>query len=121
MAIAVAQVPTPRADRYLAQLCDHLGAMKRGLLGRLHRRPDHGSGHRYTPAVRAIDRAGDQARIEFDWGTCTLTASPDRLTVRVHADEPEALVRGQGLIARRIEAIGRREHLVVVWEPSAAG
>lgn len=117
---AVARVETPRADRYLAQMCDHLGNMRSGFLGRIHRRPDHG-GHGSAPVVRSVERGDDRGRIEFDWGSCVLSASPDGLTVQVQADDLDALRRGQQLIGQRIETIGRREHLTVDWEPPATG
>jgi len=120
MTIVAAQVRTPRADRYLAQLSDHLGNMRSGFLDRLHRRPHHGSAHGST-VVLGVERGEDRARIEFDWGSCVLTASADGLTVQVQADDLAALTRGQDLIGHRLQTIGRREGLTVEWGPPAAG
>jgi hypothetical protein len=67
MPASLARIATPRAGRYLAQLCDHLG--------HLPHTPRHhgpGSGHNGPPDVLNIQLADDQAVITFAWGTCTL-------------------------------------------------
>ena len=106
------QVETNRGARYLAQLCDHLDHMRRGTRDR--HRGGHG-GHGGRPEVRSVERADDHAEIEFDWGRLELNATTDALAVRASAEDEEALARGQALIGRRIETIGRREHLTVTW------
>ena len=99
MPTAEAQLPTSRADRYVAQLCDHLGHMQEDVGAHAHGGGTHGP----PPAVRGIHRDDSHARIEFDWGRCVLTASSDLLTVRVEAEDAPALAVGQELLARRIE------------------
>jgi hypothetical protein len=109
-----ARVPTRRADRYLAQLCDHLGHLQQDQPSG-HRGGGHGHG---GPAVvHGVDRAEGQARIEFDWGGCVLTATPRELVVEVRAESAAELARGQELLERRIVTIGRREELEVAWTP----
>jgi hypothetical protein len=71
---------TSRADRYLAQLCEHLEHMRRGA------GPDHQpGGHAGQPDVQRVQRAQDNSVIVFDWGTITLRASPDALAVQIEA------------------------------------
>jgi hypothetical protein len=45
-----------------------------------------------------------------------LSASADMLTVRAEAADEENLERLQTLLARRLETIGRRDQLTVVWQ-----
>jgi hypothetical protein len=132
MPITEARVPTTRADRYLAQLCEHLGRMQHEggpgagpadgptagpPAGQAGPSAGQGAGHGGPPPVRDVDRADDHARIEFDWGSFEFTASPDDLTLRVSADDPQAMARGQEMLQRRIETIGRRDQLTVTWQP----
>lgn len=53
--------------------------------------------------------------IVFDWGTCTLSASNDALTIHAEAGDENALDRARALIGHRIETIGRRDDLRVSW------
>ncbi|MBO0844084.1 MAG: DUF2218 domain-containing protein [Nocardioides sp.] len=120
---SVAQVRTSRADRYLGQLCDHLGHMQHDSQGRepgRHESRGHGPGgsHGSRSAVRGVERTGNHAEIDFDWGQCVLTASTDVLTIRVHAEDESALALGQELLTRRIATIGRRDQLTVTWQPT---
>lgn len=133
MPSAEAHIPTPRADRYLHQLCDHLDHMSPGErpttsrsgtghgAGRGADDTSHGAGHGSPghdgpPRVLRVHRAENRAHIEFDWGTCDLTATANDLTVRVSADHLETLARGQQLLQQRIETIGRRDQLAVTWD-----
>jgi hypothetical protein len=86
MPTAEARIETARADRYFAQLCDHLGQMRHGGLTAHHR-----SGHGGPPDVQRVEQAGDSAVIVFDWGQCTLHASANALTVRAEATGDAAL------------------------------
>jgi len=113
MPTAEARVETARAERYLAQLCDHLGHMRHGGLATHH----HATGHGGPPDVQRVEHAGDRAVIVFNWGQCTLHASANALIIRAEATDDAALTRAQALIGRRIETIGRREHLTVTWLP----
>ena len=141
MPTARAHVPTQRAHSYLEQLSDHLSHMShsptrhgpRASLGHDARTGPSSrgqSGHDRTtgrdgghaehggpPAVHNIDRSDDHARIEFDWGRCDLTAGAAELVVDVHAADRTLLARGQELLQRRIETIGRRDELTIIWQP----
>jgi hypothetical protein len=111
MPTAQAGIDTDRADRYLAQLCNHLGNMRGGsITGHLH----PGSRHQ-QPAVQRVERTGRRGELVFDWGTCTLMALDDALIVTAQAADPDALERAQAMIGHRIETIGHREDLTVTW------
>ena len=112
MPIAEARIPTTRAERYLAQLCDHLGHMRHGPnAARPHRVGRHG-----TAAVQQVEHGDRYGQIVFDWGTCTLQALDDALIVRADAATDNDLKRAQAMIGHRVETIGRREHLTVIWQ-----
>ena len=151
-----ARVQTPRAERYLNQLTDHLGRLQHG--STRHGQPldpergaengtaqghapansaegghggghvggrhvgggEVGGGHAGPPVVRHVERSRGHARIDFDWGTLVLTATAAELVLHVHTDDAQALVRGEELIERRVETIGRREHLTLTWHPTTA-
>ena len=143
MPTAEARVPTPRAERYLAQLVDHLGQLSHGPPdtsgptshgqdaqpgghggygdGARDRKHSHDGAadpaHGGPPEVRHIEQSGSHARIEFDWGQLLLSTTAAELIVHVQAGDAEALARGQALIARRIATIGRRDGLTVAWQP----
>jgi hypothetical protein len=133
-----ARVQTPRAERYLAQLADHLTQVgQHGQHGVRHRHEqqeqehgrqgqgsaagDVGAGaHDGPPAVRHVERTDRHARIDFDWGGLVLTATASELILLVEADDPHALARGQELIEHRVHTIGRREQLTVAWQAAEA-
>lgn len=123
-----ARVQTPRAERYLAQLVEHLTKLGHHAHGpEQHSQQGHGQyapeggpggqGHAGPPVVRHVERTDRDARIEFDWGRFVLTATTTELVLEVHADNRHALARGQELIAHRVETIGRRDELTVSWHP----
>jgi hypothetical protein len=111
MPASLARIDTPRAGRYLSQLCEHLGHM-------LQRPGRHGagSGHDGPPPVLDIDRTDDQAVITFAWGSCTLRATDSALLVRVEATDDAALGQAEALLAHRIQTIGHRELLTITWQ-----
>lgn len=131
MPTAKARVQTSRADRYLAQLVDHLTQVGQHGAGQhnQHRHGQHtphgdpggpdgpgGQGHAGPPVVRHVERTDGHARIEFDWGLLALTATASELILEVRADDPAALARGQDLIKHRVETIGHRDRLTVTWQ-----
>jgi hypothetical protein len=111
MPASLARIDTARADRYLAQICDHLGHLPHA-----SRHDGQGSGHNGPPQILNIDRTDDQAVITFPWGTCTLQATAGTLLVRVEARDDTALGQAEALIAQRIHTIGSRDHLSVDWQ-----
>jgi hypothetical protein len=110
MPTADAQIPTERASRYIDQLCRHLGQMSR----MRHQIP---TGHRgqAPPPVQQVEWSETSGTISFSHGTCTLQATSTALTLRVDADDEDDLRRLQDGITRRLETIGRRDHLTVEW------
>ena len=108
-----AQVPTDRASRYLTQLCRHLGQMSR-----MRHQPSTHQDGQAPPAVQHVDWTDTSGTIRFPQGTCTLSATADTLTVRIDADDEDALRRLQDGIGRRLDTIGRRDQLTVHWQQS---
>ncbi len=107
-----ARVATERAARYLAQLGRHADRMGRSALaGRLTRA--HGGGT--PPAVRHAEASGSRGTIDLGWGRCLLEATEDTLVLRAEAEDEEQLRRVQDGVAARLETIGRRDRLTVVW------
>src|SRR5262249_5851565 len=54
----------------------------------------------------------------FDpWGRCTLSADDNTLVLRVEAADLDRLRRIQEVIARDLERFGRRDQLIVRWQP----
>jgi hypothetical protein len=112
-----ARVATSRAGRYLAQLCGHLSRMG----GMRHRPPTrhvggqtHDGGHR-PPQVEHVDYSDTYGTVRFAGGLCTLHATSDTLTLRIDADDEDALRRIQNGVSARLEKIGRRDQLTVTW------
>jgi hypothetical protein len=117
MPTAEAHLATDRASRYLVQLCRHLGQMNR-----MSHRPlgGHGEG-RTMPAVQHVEFTDTHGTVRFADGRWTLHATADTLTLRVDADDEEALRRLQDGIAERIEKIGRRDGLQTHWRRVGTG
>lgn len=113
MLSAEARIPTDRAERYLEQLCSHLGAM-----GHMRHVPAGGHGRAGMPRVENIEQNGSRAAIRFADGSWNLQAHEDAL-LRVEAEEAAALERLKGAIAARIAKIGRRDGLAVIWSSAA--
>ena len=110
MPAAEARIPTDRAERYLEQLCSHLGAM-----AHMRHMPAGGHGGAAVPRVEHIERTETHAVIGFAEGSWNLQASPDALTLRVEAEDAAALEKLKTAIAARIAKIGRRDGLQVDW------
>jgi hypothetical protein len=55
-------------------------------------------------------------------GQCTIDADDEVLTVRINADDEQALQRIQDVIGRDLARHGRRESLTVTWRrPETTG
>ena len=109
MPAAQSRVSTDRASRYLGQLCEHLN-----LVGHKSRRHG-GAGSGRGPDVQRVEWIDGRGVIEFPFGTCELTAAKDGLTIRLTADDADALQHLQDMFKARLETIGRRDALVVDW------
>lgn len=120
MLTAQAQVPTDRASRYLVQLCRHTTHMhgeRPGSARVRHRPPAYPAGDgQMRPEVQHVDYSDTCGTIRFTQGLCTLWATADTLTLRVDATDEATLHRLQDGITRRLEMIGRRDHLTVGWQ-----
>ncbi|HEX6447938.1 MAG TPA: DUF2218 domain-containing protein [Trebonia sp.] len=114
MMSAEGSVLTGRADRYLDQLCRHLGQMRQ----KRHRMMDRHAG---MPEVRGVEHAGSRGEVRFADGAWTLTATPEALLLRVDAVDEQALRRLRDGITGRVEKIGRRDRLTVTWQSGEAG
>jgi hypothetical protein len=101
MLIAEATVETERSSRYLVQLCQHVSKV-----GRAHAQMQAG-----------VEWSEDRGLIDFDWGRCTLSATPGVLTLRAEAPDQDSLQLIEHRVADRLERIGRRDHLTVAWTP----
>jgi multisubunit Na+/H+ antiporter MnhF subunit len=109
MPIAEAHIVTPRAERFLTQLCRHAEAMG-GKARHLH-----GGDGQARPEVVKVEYAGNEGKITFSGGDCTLRSTSDTLTVQVEADDADRLARLQGILTADLERFGRREDLKVSW------
>ncbi|MGW0964766.1 DUF2218 domain-containing protein [Streptomyces sp. NPDC002516] len=117
MPTAVTRLATDRASRYLVQLCSHLRQMPH----LSHRTPGGGHGEGGTrPEVRQVEFTDTHGTVRFSEGLWTLEATADALTLRVDAEDEDALRRLQDGIAARIEKIGRRGGLRVQWRQAGA-
>jgi hypothetical protein len=115
MPVAEAHIRTPRAERFLIQLCRHADAMS-GKARHLH-----GAAGEVRPDVVEVEYADNQGTIRFSWGDCALRSTSDLLTVRVDAGDEDQLSRLQDILTADLERFGRRDNLKVSWQaPSAA-
>lgn len=98
-AVGRADVATPNAARYGAQLCKHF--------------------HHKLPDTEWSETTG---RIVFPTGECRLSAATDTLTITVAAGDAEALATLEDVVARHLVRFAFREDLEVAWrrEPAAA-
>lgn len=97
---SLARVPTPKAERYLVQLCKHFA----------HRVP-----------AEYDDNSGV---IAFDFGRCQMAATPEILALVAEAADPAALAQVQDVIGRHLERFAFRDGLTVSWtapEPMTTG
>jgi hypothetical protein len=116
MPTAEARITTDRAERYLDQLCSHLGQMQHM---RHLPRGGHGALGAPRPQVEHVERTPGRAAIRFAEGSWTLSVAAGALLLRVEADDPAALELLKDAIAARIIKIGRRDDLSVAWHEVA--
>jgi hypothetical protein len=57
----------------------------------------------------------DYGSADFGWGTCTLHAEPQGLTLHVEARDLSMLERAQHVLAAHLQRFGRRDDLTVTW------
>jgi len=110
MPILHAQIQTDRAGRYLVQFCKHAAAMgDGGHAARMHLRK--------TMARATAEWSDTAGTVTFTpWGTCTLAATADVLTLRIDATDDDGLARIRDVVDRDLERFSRREPLTVTWQ-----
>jgi len=101
MPVAEAHIVTPRAERFLTQLCRHAEAMG-GKARHLH-----GGDGQARPEVVKVEYAENEGKITFSWGDCSLRSTSDTLAVHVEADDADQLARLQGILTADLERFGR--------------
>jgi uncharacterized protein len=96
MPTSQARVPTPSASRYLQQVCKHWS-------------------HKF-----AVEFTPEKGHIPFaDGRVCDLEASPDALTMRAQAPDPESLERLQRVVVEHVKRFAFREDLgEIQWAPT---
>jgi multisubunit Na+/H+ antiporter MnhF subunit len=114
MPVAEAHIVTPRAERFLTQLCRHAEAMG-GKARHLH-----GGDGQARPEVVKVEYAENEAKIAFSWGDCTLRSTSDTLAVHIEADDADKLAGLQGILTADLERFGQRDGLTVNWPGDAA-
>lgn len=105
-----AHIATDRAGRYLAQLCKHAGAMGGGHGARMHV-----GGMRRDVSVHTECSDTHGVLTFTPWGTCTLTAGPATLSLRIDATDEESLRQIQDVLTRDLNRFGRRDGLAIDW------
>lgn len=96
---AEALVKTPRATRYLTQLCQHFAHEAEARPGRVRVEYDDHKGY-----------------ADFGWvGTCSMQAQPEGLQLRAAAGDAIRLWLLQRVLASHLERFGRRDELHVHW------
>ena len=88
---SVAEIATPRAERYLGQLCKHFQ----------HRRP-------VTFDVHA-------GQIAFSLGECRMEAQDGTLTLSLTAPDDEQMAQLQDVVARHLLRFAFREEMRIDW------
>ena len=116
MLSAEARIHAERPSRYLVQLCRHAGQMR-------HIGDRTGGGHDEgaPPEVHDVEWSDTHGIVKMNWGQWTVRADGPMLTVRAESADEEDLLRLQGLLAGRLQKIGRRDHLTVNWQRLTSG
>src|SRR5262245_66608694 len=99
MLIAEGSVTTDRASRYLVQLCQHIKSI----------------GQRHPQLQVRVEWTDKRGLISLGRGRCTLRADPGTLSLRAEAADEATLRQLQQRVTERLEQIGRRDQLRVIW------
>ena len=106
-----ARIRTDRAGRYLTQLCSHTAQLS--VLPHGHQ---HGEGVAMA-RPRRVEYSDANGVIEFERGRCALQADGEELVLLAEADDQQDLRLIQDAIGERLQRIGRRDRLGVIWTP----
>jgi cytochrome P450 len=117
MPSAEACVRTDRASRYLTQLCRHTAQI-------IDLDHDRDRRHRHDEDTgmampRRAECSETDGVIDFDRGRCTLRATGAELILRAEADDPQDLWAMQDAITARLQQIGRRDQVSLIWRPGS--
>lgn len=93
---SVAEVATPKASRYLQQLCKHWQ----------HKLP-----------VAFDPQSG---RVEFSIGDCRMEAGPELLTLKLAAPDAMQLAQLQEVVASHLLRFAFKDELQIEWKETAA-
>lgn len=93
---SLAQVATPKASRYLQQLCKHW---------------------QHKLAVTFDPQRG---RVEFSIGECRMEAAPELLTLTLAAPDAEKLAQLQEVVASHLQRFAFKDDLKIAWREVAA-
>ncbi|HUZ67969.1 MAG TPA: DUF2218 domain-containing protein [Beijerinckiaceae bacterium] len=91
------EIPTPSASAYMVRLCKHWS-------------------HKYP-----VSYSQERGRIEFSEGRlCLFEADPEKLVIRLRANEPERLSQFQVTVIDHLKRFAFREDLgEIVWRADA--
>lgn len=92
MTRAHAEIATPRASRYLQQLCKHFA----------HKLP--------------VSFDPNQGRISFSIGDCDLRADGERLHLDLSAPDGAQLTQLKDVIVRHLLRFAFREEMAIAWQ-----
>jgi hypothetical protein len=112
MLTAEALIQTMDPGRYLARLRGHVGKMDTHLGHRIRR---HRNGH-IPPEIRHTEWSATSGTVTLNWGQWTVQTTTDTLRLRAEAADAENLRRIQDMLTTRLENLGRREHLKIIWQ-----
>ncbi len=87
-----AEIPTPRASRYLQQLCKHFA----------HKLPVN-----FDPAA---------GKISFSIGDCNLRADEERLHLDLTSPDGSQMTQLKDVVIRHLVRFAFREELAVAWQ-----
>lgn len=109
MSRAEARIPTDHPSRYLIHLCQHATKFGHKL------RHLHGRAAQERPEVLDVTWTDTTGTLRLSWGTCTLHAEDNTLTVHAESTDEANLKRVQDIISADLERFGRRDRLTVNW------
>lgn len=121
--VAHGRVQTPRAARYLVQVCRHLAELQHqpgDARPPHHWSGRHAGGHGPTdagvPDVVSVDWNDHSGSVQLGSAHATLTADDDGLSLVVQADDEPSLESLQRRLTETLARIGRRDGLAVGWQ-----
>ena len=94
---ATATIPTKEASNYIGKLCRHFR---------------HKIDAEYTAST---------GMATFPFGTCAMTATPDRLVFDITAADSESVAKIKGVIERHLLKFSYKEDLTIRWQDAGGG